>query len=370
MPVTATVSAGWTYTTGDTVTASNLNLLGLPSVTVPDGKDFVFGAGTVGAPSISFTGDTNTGIAQLAGAGTLSVVTDGVEAFRFINDQALAMPGADAAPAYSFAGDPNTGLNSDTADEVDIVCGGAVIGTFAPTGFNATNITLQGTAVLTAGVNPNVAFFTTDFFEGLAESSFSGTKVNNGSIASGTASIPNQALGVVRVSLGSTSADSAILCKDVPIAAGHRLTWRISNLSLSPLSNGTNRYYILIGASSIGTSEEVDGATTGSAAWFQYYDLNSAQWQTKTKSGTSLETTTTSVTVANTATQTRFDIVNNGTDTKFYINNTLVATHVTRVLAPSAVVFPFIRVTATAGTPNSQFVEVDTFEMQYTVSRA
>lgn len=41
--------------------------------------------GTATAPGIAFTGDTNTGIAQIAGADTLSVITGGVERMRFAN---------------------------------------------------------------------------------------------------------------------------------------------------------------------------------------------------------------------------------------------------------------------------------------------
>jgi hypothetical protein len=376
MAFNATVSAGWTYKTGDTVTAANLNALGLPSVSVPDDQTYLINVGSVSAPGIAFNGNANTGLAQLAGVDTASMVAGGNEVVRFIgNRQTGFSDGTDSAPSITFIGDGDTGINHDTAGQIDFVCDKTVVGQFNTSGLivvgnvEADSVTVNGTNVLTAGISTSVAFWSTDFLEGIALSGFSATVASNGAVTNGTISTPKQVTGIVSVGLGVTASGSAIFCKDTPIAAGHRCTFRFSQFSASPLSNGTNRYYVIFGVSSVGSSEEVNGASSGTAAWFQYYDLDSAQWQTKTKTTTNIETTTTATTVAGWSSDKRFDIVNNGTDTKFYIDNVLVATHVTRVVTPGALVFPFVRITATAGTPNAQGLVLDSFEMQYTVSR-
>jgi hypothetical protein len=333
MPVTATVSAGWTFTTGDTVTASNLNALGLPSVTVPDGKDFVFGAGTVGAPSISFTGDTNTGIAQLAGAGTLSVVTDGVEAFRFINDQALAMPGADATPAYSFAGDSNTGINRDTPDELDIVCGGsrivsAYVGGIDVVGnVEADSVTVNGAVVLTAGINTGAFVYYTDFTGPLASTAFTSAVVATGAVAQVTSrSTDTDHRGLISFSVAAVSDRAVIhLPAQIKVGGSYRVRMRLAQLSAP-----SDRFFVMIGLTN--NTTDTISSVTGNGAWFQYIDSASAQWQTVTMDAGTKETQTTDVTVAAGGTWYTLTLYRAGaSDYRFYVDGVLKTTHTTSV---------------------------------------
>ena len=83
------------------------------------------GAGTVSAPSISFSGDSNTGFYS-SGDGTIGVTSNGAQVFN-ISSTSLSSPttggalitsgnGTAGAPTFSFAGDPDTGWFRPTAD--------------------------------------------------------------------------------------------------------------------------------------------------------------------------------------------------------------------------------------------------------------
>jgi hypothetical protein len=368
MPVTATVSAGWTFTTGDTATASALNSLGLPTVTVPDGKDFVFGAGTVGAPSISFTGDSNTGLAQLAGTDTVSVVCGGVEAFRFINDQALAMPGANATPAYSFAGDANTGINSDTADELDIVCGGNVIATASATGvsvagtLSATNLLLAGVQPLTAGITAGVARFWTDFHGRIEASGFTSTVVSGGTVTNST-----DAFGELVLST-TVSGDRAVVSFPMAFTISETSFTNTFRAGVGTLSDATARFFVMIGL--FNNTADTITATTGGGAWFQYSDTASAQWQCVTRSGATKETTTTAVTVTASVPVklTILSTLSIGEGTKFYINDVLVATHATTDGLSSASLWGAITERTVSGT-GARTIVLDSFETVVTGTR-
>jgi hypothetical protein len=85
-----------------------------------------FAAGSAGSPSLTFTGDTNTGIYS-PGADQVSVATGGTERLRIdaagqIEANGL---GSAAAPAYSWIGDLNTGIYSPGADQVAISTNGS-----------------------------------------------------------------------------------------------------------------------------------------------------------------------------------------------------------------------------------------------------
>jgi hypothetical protein len=76
--------------------------------TVTAAGQVLTGDGTATAPSYSFSGDTNTGIARLGGADTLSLVTNGTERLRVLADGNFGtrLP-ANAVIASSYT---NTGL--------------------------------------------------------------------------------------------------------------------------------------------------------------------------------------------------------------------------------------------------------------------
>ncbi len=86
---------------------------------------FSYPLGSATAPSLTFTGDPNTGIYS-PGANQVSVATGGTERLRIDaagQIEAVSL-GSAAAPAYSWTGDPNTGIYSPGADQVAISTNG------------------------------------------------------------------------------------------------------------------------------------------------------------------------------------------------------------------------------------------------------
>jgi len=92
------------------------------------------GNGTVGAPSMSFSGDTNTGFYS-NGADTVGIAAGGANVFN-ISSTSLSSPttggalitsgnGTAAAPTFSFAGDPDTGWWRPAADTMAASTAGA-----------------------------------------------------------------------------------------------------------------------------------------------------------------------------------------------------------------------------------------------------
>jgi hypothetical protein len=83
-------------------------------------------AGTVSAPAITTTGDTNTGI-YFPAADTIGFAEGGVEALRInANGQtATSIAGTASLPSFTRNGDENTGIFFPAADTVAIACGGS-----------------------------------------------------------------------------------------------------------------------------------------------------------------------------------------------------------------------------------------------------
>jgi hypothetical protein len=82
-------------------------------------------AGTAAAPSVTITGDLNTGLFSPS-ADQLSVTTGGTERLRIDaagQVEAVSL-GTAAAPAWSFVSDPNTGIYSPGADQLALSTGG------------------------------------------------------------------------------------------------------------------------------------------------------------------------------------------------------------------------------------------------------
>lgn len=85
--------------------------------------------GSAASPSFTFTGDTNTGVFRI-GADQLGIATNGVLRLTLSTTGAtVAFPvdvplGTAAAPSLTFTGDLNTGIYSSGADVVDVTTGG------------------------------------------------------------------------------------------------------------------------------------------------------------------------------------------------------------------------------------------------------
>ena len=86
--------------------------------------------GTAGAPSYTFSGDTNTGIFRLTGD-VIGISTGGSARAYFQNtktefNQLVEVPvGSAGAPTLTFAGDNNTGLYRPSADQIGFTMGGS-----------------------------------------------------------------------------------------------------------------------------------------------------------------------------------------------------------------------------------------------------
>ena len=116
---------------------------------------FVGDSGAIGAPSIAFNGDLNTGILHDGSLGEVALVATGVETMRFNGtaaDGLLLWRGGDGAvgtPAISFSNDTNTGFYSSAADTISISAGGSL----------AANIDIGGIEVLNGtSVAPSYSF--------------------------------------------------------------------------------------------------------------------------------------------------------------------------------------------------------------------
>lgn len=338
MPFNATVSAGWTYKTGDTVTAANLNALGVPTVSVPDDKTYLINVGSVSAPGIAFFGDANTGLAQLAGGDTASVVIGGAETVRFIAGQTGFVNGTDSAPAITFVGDGDTGINHDTADQIDFVCNKTVVGQFNTSGLivvgniEADSMTVNGANVLTAGINTSQFVYWTDFTGPLASTAFTTTTVATGAVVqiASTGRDPNWR-GLAGLTVTAVS-DRAVLSIPMGIASGgfFRVRMALGATTAGSLSTPTERYYTMIGVTNNIT--DTLSSAAGNGCWFQYTDSASAQWQTVTMSGGTKETQTTDVTVAASDTYYTLEMRRaSASNYQFYINGVLKATHTTSV---------------------------------------
>ena len=114
-------------TSNATISAANITLSG--SGTISSSGPFVFPAGTVSAPSVTFTGDLNTGFYNIA-ADTIGAATNGVERVR-VDTAAVtstlpyvAPAGTVSAPSLTFASDLNTGFYQIAADTIGVTTNG------------------------------------------------------------------------------------------------------------------------------------------------------------------------------------------------------------------------------------------------------
>lgn len=337
MPITLDVTAGWTYTTGDTATASNLNALGLPTVKLADDETHIVAVGSLSAPGIAFNGDTNTGIAQLAGADSLSIVTAGTELARITTTQfGFSNTGNSVIPSITWIGDADTGFGHITGNAIDVISNGAIVASFSPTGLNvvgnveADSITVNGLAVKTGGVDTATVSVSTDFLGSSGSWGTTSTTVATGAVAavsppgSGTADTGSR--GLVTLTVTAVSDRAVVTFPFSPVAPSGIARIRIIAGSIS---SGSQRYELLVGIFNALTTT----SSSGSGAWFQYVDSASAQWQTVTYNGTTRETQTTAVTYTN-GNEYTLEIRHTSANTfAFYINGTLATTHSTVTFA-------------------------------------
>lgn len=373
MSFSATVTPGWSYITGDTATASNLNALGNPAVVIPDNQLYVINAGTLAQPGISINGNANTGWGQLAGADTLSGVAGGTEVMRLTSTQVGFVNGTAASPSITFIGDGNTGFNHDSGDEIEAVCGGSVVATFLTTGMNvvgnieADSITVNGLSVKTGGLETATVSFATDFLGSSTSWGTTSTLVATGTVAAisppGHGTGDTAGRGYVTHTVAAVS-DRAVVT--VPFSVQPPTGFTRLRVQAGTLSNGTNRYEVLAGVFGALTVS----SSSGSGAWFQYVDTASAQWQTVTYNGTTRETQTTAITYTP-GTDYLLEVKHTAASTfEFYINGTLVTTHSTVTFATTTSNFQYVGVIIEklVGS-SSSVVYTDSIECQSPISR-
>jgi len=119
---TAQISGATVTGTTANFTSGNFTNISGGTHTITSG---VFASGSVTNPSISFIGDSNTGIYASA-ADQVSITTSGTERVRVdATGQIEAVSlGSATAPTYSFTTDPNTGIFSPGADQLAISTNG------------------------------------------------------------------------------------------------------------------------------------------------------------------------------------------------------------------------------------------------------
>lgn len=114
-------------------------------------------AGSESLPSITFSGDTNTGIYN-SSADVLNITTGGVNKISvsasnntFVNPS-LHSTGSESLPSISFSGDPNTGIYNVSADVIGFTVGGSKKVDFG-TGASAKSYVGIGRSCETSSVN-------------------------------------------------------------------------------------------------------------------------------------------------------------------------------------------------------------------------
>jgi hypothetical protein len=147
--------------------------LGLGTGNTPTFTGVVTGAGTVSAPAITATGDTNTGI-YFPSADTIAFTEGGVEALRLNSNgqTATSIAGTASLPSFTRNGDENTGIFFPAADTIAFSEGGVEaarfdsagnlgVGTTTPAAAYRMSLTGNGTSVaggLQLTSNGNIAY--------------------------------------------------------------------------------------------------------------------------------------------------------------------------------------------------------------------
>lgn len=131
------VKTTWVNGSSPAINATNLNKIedGIFATITQDGStsmsgQFVTIAGTAGTPSIAPTGDANTGV-FFSGADVINLSSGGTPIFTastssvaLTNSQIFVNAGTAGTPSISPTGDGNTGIFFSSADEVNLVSGG------------------------------------------------------------------------------------------------------------------------------------------------------------------------------------------------------------------------------------------------------
>lgn len=255
MSITCTVTPGHTYGANHTVDYGDLNKLGTPGVSVPDGGTLAFGAGTALLPSISILGDPDTGFYQptvdqiaftaggvarlvfgadgltgnvranagTSGAPSLAFATDTDTGFYLPAANTIGVAGAlgladgtAATPALAFASDTDTGLAHTAADTMVLSCGGVTVATISAAGIDATALKVNGSAVGLPGIDRTSVRFADDFTGLLTANGWGIYTSATAAMAQFSNLNPGNACGVVRMEVRSASQAARIAYPNIP----------------------------------------------------------------------------------------------------------------------------------------------------------
>lgn len=149
------------YTANDSINAEAFNNQSALSASIADGGSYLFGLGSLGAPSVGFIGDADTGLYS-PGADRLALVCGGVARLMVSAAGTVTIPGAltasagvtgnvigtlmaplgaEGAPSIRFSGDTDTGLYSPGANQLALVTDGVARLTVSAAGA----VTIPGT---------------------------------------------------------------------------------------------------------------------------------------------------------------------------------------------------------------------------------
>jgi len=127
------------YVTVGDLTATNFGLTPLSGATFTGVMQFT--SGTSGAPGITFSGDTDTGIFR-SGSNNIKITLGGTDPYTFTSTAfATTVPitfadGTASAPSVTNTGDTNTGLYFPAADKVGVTTAGTQQYSFDATSFD------------------------------------------------------------------------------------------------------------------------------------------------------------------------------------------------------------------------------------------
>ena len=160
------------YTANDSINAEAFNNQSALSASIADGGSYLFGLGSLGAPSVGFIGDADTGLYS-PGADRLALVCGGVARLMVSAAGTVTIPGALTAsggitgnvigtltaplgavgtPSVAFSGDTDTGLYSPGANQLALVTGGVARLTVGAAGA----VTIPGAITASGGLTGNV----------------------------------------------------------------------------------------------------------------------------------------------------------------------------------------------------------------------
>lgn len=107
-----TLTPGYTFSAGETVTATKLNLLGVP--TAADGQTYTFGVGAAATPSINFTGATTDGLYRTSSGVGIAIAGVSVSLFTAANGIQIKGTTTSDSASSGYVGEYATGGVSGT----------------------------------------------------------------------------------------------------------------------------------------------------------------------------------------------------------------------------------------------------------------